>query len=219
MTPGVPFPLRGPAGALEAELHHPPGAPALRAVVAHPHPLYGGTMDNAVVVAAARAVVAAGGEALRFNFRGVGRSAGEHDAGRGERLDLGAAVAALDSREPRLPLLLAGYSFGAVMTLEHLALAGEAASAATPAGALLLAPPVTHYEGRSWRMGSLPMVVVYGERDDLTPPALVEERARSWSDRLRFETLPGAGHDLGSFANPRALQKALESSLAFLTSN
>ena len=84
---GDAFPLHGPVGRLGAELHRAPGEPWFRAVVAHPHPLYGGTMDNGVVRLTVRALVAAGGEALRFNFRGVGGSDGEHDEGRGERLD------------------------------------------------------------------------------------------------------------------------------------
>jgi alpha/beta superfamily hydrolase len=208
------FAVRGPAGALEAELDRPPnGAARFRAVVAHPHPLYGGTMDNGVVRLTAAAIVAAGGEALRFNFRGVGSSDGEHD-GRDEQLDLAAAVAALAARRPPLPMVLAGYSFGAVMTLDYLAADDGDRSAA---GVLLLAPPVTHYDGARWRLGSLPAVVLYGDRDALTPPALLCERAARWSDSIACRALPGVGHDLGSFGAPRGLEAALDDAIASLT--
>lgn len=213
MSAAEPFALRGPAGALEAVLERPQGDAALRAVVSHPHPLYGGTMDNAVVEVVARALVAAGAEVLRFNFRGVGRSEGEHDGGRGERLDLAAAIAALGAREPALPLVLAGYSFGAVVTLDHLA----SGTGAPPrlVGVLLLAPPVTHYDGAWWRL-DVPAVVVYGDRDGLTPPALLRERAAQWGQGVRCEAISGVGHDLGTFAGPRALEAALGSALAHL---
>jgi alpha/beta superfamily hydrolase len=211
MRAGEPFPLRGPAGALEAVLDRPAGPATARAVVSHPHPLYGGTMDNAVVALTARALAAAGAETLRFNFRGVGRSEGDHDEGRGERLDLAAAVAALRSE---LPLLLAGYSFGAVVTLEHLARGGTAPGLD---GILLLAPPVTRYDGGPLRL-TVPIVVVYGERDELTPAALVRERAGRWGEDVRFEPIPGVGHDLGAFMAPRALDTALASAIAHLRS-
>jgi alpha/beta superfamily hydrolase len=208
---GEPFALAGPAGTLEAELHRPAADPSFRAVVAHPHPLYGGTMDNGVVMLTVRAVVGAGGEALRFNFRGVGASDGEHDEGRGERLDLAAAIAALDARSPALPLLLAGYSFGAVTTLDHLSAGGAA-----PAAVLLIAPPVTHYRDRDWKLGSTPAVVIYGEGDGLTPPALLEERAAAWGESVRTIAIPGVGHDLGTFGAPRALEAALANAVASL---
>ena len=217
---GEPFALAGPVGALEAELHRPAADPSFRAVVAHPHPLYGGTMDNGVVMLAVRAVVGAGGEALRFNFRGVGASDGEHDEGRGERLDLAAAIAALEARAPALPLLLAGYSFGAVMTLDHLSaspVAGRSgARGGAPAAVLLIAPPVTHYGDRDWKLGTTPTVVIYGEGDGLTPPPLLEQRASAWGEAVRTLAIPGVGHDLGTFGAPRALEGALSSAVASL---
>jgi alpha/beta superfamily hydrolase len=217
---GEAFPLAGPAGRLEAELHSPATAPSFRAVVAHPHPLYGGTMDNGVVMLTARALVAAGAETLRFNFRGVGRSAGEHDEGRGERLDLETAIAALEERRPALPLVVAGYSFGAVMTLEllteHSGGAHSQAWTRDPAGALLLAPPVTHYTDRAWHVGGVPTMVLYGDRDGLTPPPLLEERAATWGTAVRTSAISGVGHDLGTFSAPRGLEAALESAVTSL---
>ena len=209
---GEPFNLTGPAGRLEAELHRPASDPALRAVVAHPHPLYGGTMDNGVVMLAARALLAAGGETLRFNFRGVGASDGEHDEGKGERLDLAAAIDALRGRAPALPMIVAGYSFGAVMTLEWLS-----GGADSPAAVLLIAPPVTHYRDRAWTLGATPSVVLYGERDGLTPPALLEETAARWGSAVQTVMIPGVSHDLGSFGAPRALETALDGAVKSLT--
>jgi alpha/beta superfamily hydrolase len=213
---GEPFSLLGPAGRLEAELHRPQNDRSFRAVVAHPHPLYGGTMDNGVVMLITRALVAAGGETLRFNFRGVGGSDGDYDEGRGERLDLAAAIAALSVGAPALPLLVAGYSFGAVMTLEWSS-AGEGANADAPAAVLLVAPPVTHYRDRAWSLGAIPSVVLYGERDELTPPALLEETASRWGSAVRTAMVPGVSHDLGSFGAPRVLEAALEDAVKSLT--
>jgi alpha/beta superfamily hydrolase len=99
-------------GQLEALLKEPP-APVAAAVVCHPHPLGGGTMNNNVVYRAAKALVEAGVAVLRFNFRGVGASTGRHDGGAGEEDDALAALDVLAQRHPALPLWMAGFSFGA----------------------------------------------------------------------------------------------------------
>jgi alpha/beta superfamily hydrolase len=105
--------LSGPAGRLEALLEEPEdGAPLFAAVACHPHPLYGGTMHNKVVYRLARGLRHAGGVVLRFNFRGVGRSAGEHANLIGEIEDARAALAWLRERYPGLPYALGGFSFG-----------------------------------------------------------------------------------------------------------
>lgn len=111
--------LEGPAGRLEAILWTPVRAdlPLLAAVVCHPHPLFGGTMHNKVVYNAAKTMDALGIPVLRFNFRGAGLSAGEHDKGRGEQGDVQAAVDFLAAQFPGIPLLLAGFSFGSVVGL------------------------------------------------------------------------------------------------------
>jgi len=108
------FFLEGAAGALEAMLWTvPPGSdPALAAVVCHPHPLFGGTMHNKVVYQAAKALHNRGIPVLRFNFRGAGRSEGQHDQGLGERQDVRTAIDYLAQEFPRRPILLAGFSFG-----------------------------------------------------------------------------------------------------------
>jgi len=111
--------LEGPAGRLEAILWTPvrSQSPLLAAVVCHPHPLFGGTMHNKVVYNAAKTMDALGIPVLRFNFRGAGLSAGEHDNGRGEQGDVQAALDFLAAQFPDIPLLLAGFSFGSVVGL------------------------------------------------------------------------------------------------------
>jgi alpha/beta superfamily hydrolase len=108
------FFLEGPAGRLEAILWKPVAQeqPPLAALVCHPHPLFGGTMHNKVVYQAAKSLDVLGLPVLRFNFRGAGLSAGAHDRGRGEQGDVKAAVDFLAEEFPRVPLLVAGFSFG-----------------------------------------------------------------------------------------------------------
>jgi alpha/beta superfamily hydrolase len=106
--------LNGPAGRLEAIWWSPAEkVPQMAAVVCHPHPLFGGTMHNKVVYQAAKSLDALGLAVLRFNFRGAGLSAGVHDRGMGERDDVRAAINFLATEYPDVPLLLAGFSFGA----------------------------------------------------------------------------------------------------------
>ena len=104
---------------LEATLRTPRvGEPRAAVVVCHPHPAYGGTMDNRVVYRTAKAAAEAGLAALRFNFRGVGASTGSFDEGAGEQEDVRSAIDWLDTRYPRLPLALAGFSFGSWVGLQ-----------------------------------------------------------------------------------------------------
>jgi alpha/beta superfamily hydrolase len=111
--------LEGPAGRLEAILWTPvqPASPSLAAVICHPHPLFGGTMHNKVVYNAAKTMDALGIPVWRFNFRGAGLSAGEHDKGRGEQDDVQAALDYLAAQFQGVPLLLAGFSFGSLVGL------------------------------------------------------------------------------------------------------
>jgi alpha/beta superfamily hydrolase len=113
------FFLEGSAGRLEAILWKPSVGvhPTLAAVVCHPHPLFGGTMHNKVIYQAAKSLDALGIPVLRFNFRGAGLSAGEHDRGRGEQSDVRAALDFLHTEFPGVPLLLAGFSFGSLVGL------------------------------------------------------------------------------------------------------
>jgi alpha/beta superfamily hydrolase len=111
------FDLPGPAGRLEALLMRPVAAPVAAAVVCHAHPLHGGMMHFKVVFRAAKALQEQGLVVLRFNFRGVGRSEGQHDHGEGEQADASAALGEMERRFPGLPLVLGGFSFGAAMAL------------------------------------------------------------------------------------------------------
>lgn len=126
--------LAGPAGDLEALLEEPEdGAPRMCAVVCHPHPLFGGTLHNKVVYRLARGLRRAGIVVLRFNFRGVGRSAGEHAHLEGEIEDARAALQWLRERYPGLPYALAGFSFGS-RVITRLGCAAEGAAFLMSAG-------------------------------------------------------------------------------------
>jgi len=183
--------LSGAAGAIEAALDAPAGAPSGKrgiAVIAHPHPLFGGTMDNKVVQTMARAFVQAGWTAVRFNFRGVGASAGTHDEGRGEMEDLLAVVA--QTAPAGQPLALAGFSFGAFVTthavralwdsrpVEKLVLVGTS-TARAPAATL---PSAVHER----------TLVVHGEQDDTVALASVMDWARP--QILPVTVVPAGGH-------------------------
>ena len=111
------FDIAGPAGRLEAILMNPEGAPTAAAVLCHAHPLHGGVMHFKVLFRAAKALQAHGAAVLRFNFRGVGRSEGVHDEGRGEQDDTRAALDEMARRFPGLPVILGGFSFGSTMAV------------------------------------------------------------------------------------------------------
>ena len=207
----TPLSLQGPAGALQAELIEPDAAPSFVATVAHPHPLYGGDMDNHVVTAAANAVVEASGAALRFNFRGTGGSEGRHDEGRGETEDLGACEQELRRRFPRLPRFGVGYSFGAVVTMARLPQAQ--AEAAPPAGLLLIAPPLTHYDFEAAATATVPVAVVYGQLDAFTTDAMIRRLPKRWPTLGACLEVAGAGHDLSSPDLAPTIRQALKSLL------
>ena len=199
--------LKGPAGRLSARLVAAP-CPILRAVVAHPHPLYGGTMDNTVVQAVVGRLAAAGAAVLIFDFRGVRESEGRHDGGAGEQLDLLAAERELEGRFPDLPHWLAGYSFGAFV-----ALARTAGGEAPAADALVaLAPPLAHREVPAPGAGAPPIALVTGELDPLTPQAATRGFVSALATLAVHEVVPGAGHDLNATPSPgaTALEAALE---------
>ena len=204
----TPLELQGPAGLLEATLVEPEAPPTFVATVAHPHPLYGGDMDNHVVDAAARAAVELGGAALRFNFRGAGRSEGRHDAGRGETCDLAACEQELRRRFPRLPRLGVGYSFGAVVTMSRLPQAHAALD--PPVGMLLIAPPLTHYDFEAASSASVPIAVVYGQLDGFTPPAMIRRLPKRWPTLDGCLEVPGVGHDLSSPDLGSTIRQALQ---------
>ncbi|WP_404301359.1 alpha/beta hydrolase [Alicycliphilus denitrificans] len=181
--------LQGAAGAIEAARDAAAAGAAPRgvAVIAHPHPLFGGTMDNKVVQTLARAFVASGFAAVRFNFRGVGGSAGVHDDGQGELEDLLAVVRQV---APQGPVALAGFSFGAFVASHALArLWGErevvaAVLVGTAASRFTVAPVPTEAQLRT--------LIVHGEHDETVPLASVMDWARPQT--LPVTVVPGGGH-------------------------
>jgi alpha/beta superfamily hydrolase len=183
--------LQGPAGDLEACLDFPAAdsaaaAPSAFAVVCHPHPLYGGTLTNKVVHTLARSFSDSGMPSLRFNFRGVGASAGTHDGGPGEVQDALAVVRYGRERWPQARLWLAGFSFGA-------AVAVRASLDAAPAGLVAVAPAVDRME-----LGAVtpaaPWLVVLGDADEVVAPQRMLEWARGLHPAPTLQVLPGAGH-------------------------
>jgi len=181
--------LAGGAGRIEALRDSPADGGSVRgvAVIAHPHPLYGGTMDNKVVQTLARAFVQCGWQAVRFNFRGVGASEGVHDAGRGEAQDL---LAVVRQCAPTGPLALAGFSFGAFV-------ASQALAALWPQRAVEQLVFVGTAAAR-FEVGAVPQalhartLVVHGEHDDTVPLAAVLDWARP--QVLPVTVVPGGGH-------------------------
>lgn len=177
--------IAGPAGAIECAVDAPTGTPRGLAVVCHPHPQHGGTMDNKVVQTLARAFVQLGYSAVRFNFRGVGASHGAWAEGPGEIDDALAVIAAF--RAAGQPLLLAGFSFGAYVASNVAArLARDGAAAER---LVLIAPAASRFD-----MAQVPRdtLVVHGESDDVVPLAAVFDWARPQS--LPVTVVPGAGH-------------------------
>ena len=185
--------IPGPAGALQALVETPLGAdgePAVApafAVVCHPHPLYGGTMDNKVVYTVARALESLGAPAIRFNFRGVGSSAGQYDEARGETADALAVIAWGRQRWPQLPLWLSGFSFGA-------AVAVRAAGTAQPERLIAVAPGITLISVKDAAPPKCPWLVALGDADEVVDPAVVTGWARALEPPPTLAVLPGASH-------------------------
>ena len=183
--------LAGPAGRLEALLNTGSADAPYAALVCHPHPMGGGTLHNKVVYHAMKALQGLGLPVLRFNFRGTGRSEGTHDDGRGEQDDVRAAVEWLD-RELQLPVLFAGFSFGA-----HV---GMRACCGDPRvrGLIALGLPV-EAEGRHYTYKYLPecrqpKLFVSGDRDQYGPAQMVEAVVATAPEPRRLIWIAGADH-------------------------
>jgi len=157
--------LTGPAGRLEALLEEPSGPPRAAVVFAHPLPTHGGTMHTKAVYQGAKGLLRAGCAVLRFNFRGVGGSAGSFTGGPGEREDFTAALDRMAAKYPSVPLWAAGFSFGAWIAL-------ETGAADDRVQALIgIAPPVTRegYDFSHTRRSAKPKFFVQGEADEICP--------------------------------------------------
>lgn len=177
------YELQGPAGRLEGVVHLPEGELRALAVVAHPLPTMGGTMENKVAVTLAKTLADLGCVALRFNFRGVGGSDGEFTGGEGETEDLIAVVRyAQEQFDSELPLVLSGFSFGGYV-------AARAAQQLQPQHLVLAAPAVGRFAMPAVAPDAL---VVHGEHDDVVPLAAALEWARP--QHLPVVVLPAAEH-------------------------
>jgi uncharacterized protein len=172
---------------LEAELANASEPGRATAVLCHPHPRYGGTMRSIVISALFDALPDAGVTCLRFNFRGVERSTGTHDDGRGELLDVRAAIdTAVATPEATGPLLLAGWSFGGDMTL--------ATHDPRLAGWLAIAPPLRFGQAfDAVAADARPKVLVLGQHDEVRDPASVVATTEEWTE-TEIEVIPGASH-------------------------
>ena len=186
------FFLEGPAGRLEAILWTPAAprhkGPALAAVVCHPHPLFGGTMHNKVVYQAAKSLDTLGLPVLRFNFRGAGLSAGEHNRGVGERDDVRAALDFLAKQFPSWPLLLVGFSFGAWVGLR---VGCEDRRVSHLIG---LGVPVNSSDFSFLRASEKPKLFVHGSADRYGEVEKVKRLVASLPGRNHLVVVEGADH-------------------------
>lgn len=181
----VKAPVAGPAGAIECALDAPPGdGPRGVAIICHPHPVHGGTMDNKVVITLARAFLQIGWRTVRFNFRGAGGSEGAWDEGRGEVDDALAVIAA--QRRDAEPFMLAGFSFGGYVAAEA---ASRLPESARPQRLVLVGPST-----QKQKVAAVPpdTVVVHGEADEVVPLSATLDWARP--QMLPVIVLPGVGH-------------------------
>jgi uncharacterized protein len=184
--------IDGPAGRLEALLNAGSERPTHAAVVCHPHPLYGGTMHNKVVFHAMKALNSFGFPVLRFNFRGTGRSQGKHDEGQGEKDDVRSALDWLDS-EYYLPLVFAGFSFGAAVGLQP-ACQDERVKAT-----IALGLPVAPRNGRTYnfdflRICTKPKLFMSGGHDQFGNQQRLEQLISSLPEPKRLALVDSADH-------------------------
>ncbi len=186
--------IEGPAGDIEALIEDPTGTgaapPAAFAVVCHPHPLHGGTMQNKVVSTLARSCNELGLPTIRFNFRGVGNSAGTFDDGRGETDDALAAVAMGRQRWPDAALWLAGFSFGGYVALR------AASEGARAAQLITVAPAFTRYydSPATVPMPGCPWLIVQGDADEVIEAPVVIDWPAALSPAPTLVVLAGVGH-------------------------
>ncbi len=183
-----PLSIAGPAGNIEALLEEPvdQGGAAF-GVICHPHPLGGGTMTNKVVHTLARALQKCGAPTLRFNFRGVGASAGAFDNGAGETQDAMAVIAAGRERWPGAALWLAGFSFGSYVAL-------QICNSVRANKLITVAPPVGRWDFSAIPAPQCPWLLLQGDVDELVDAAAVLDWAATLPARPEVHVLEGVGH-------------------------
>ncbi len=185
----VPLDLKGPAGNLEGLLQERDDAvPALAALVCHPHPLYGGTLHNKVTHRVASTLFARGAAVLRFNFRGVGKSEGVHDRGRGELHDSLALLNWLRLRHPAAEVWVAGFSFGSWVASR------VAAAEPVVRQLLLVAPPVHTQTFEEMRTCPVRKLVIQGTADAVCKPENLARVYPTWAEPKHLEEVEGASH-------------------------
>ena len=179
--------IQGQAGALQTILEDVESDANSYAVICHPHPLFGGTMENKVITTAARALRECGIPTLRFNFRGVGASAGVFDRGIGETADADAIASWGAQRWPGRSLVIAGFSFGAYVAL-------RLAQQRVPRHLITIAPATQFFDETAFTAPRCPWLVVQGDADDVVDPAAVIEWVKGLDHKPRLVVLPGVGH-------------------------
>ncbi|MFZ7095206.1 alpha/beta hydrolase [Luteimonas dalianensis] len=189
-TESTTLTLPGPAGGLEVAVDFPDddvAALPLVAIICHPLPTEGGTMHNKVVTMAGRSLRELGVTTVRFNFRGTGASDGEFDEGRGEVEDLRAVAAWVRAQRSGQRLWLAGFSFGAYVSL--------AASAGIEPGMLIsIAPPAGRWDFDSIQLPDFPWLVIQGEEDEIVDPQAVYDWLDRADARAELVRIPDSGH-------------------------
>ena len=181
--------IRGRAGDIEVLITRPENITETTpiAIISHPHPLYGGTMTNKVVHILAKTFSELGAITVRFNFRGVGKSAGEYDNGIGEAEDLQALVTELKRWRSQAPVWLAGFSFGAYVT-------ARAQAVIKPEKLLLVAPPVSMYPFDELVEINIPWIVIQGGQDEVIDAAAVKKWVSEYPNHPQFIWMEEAGH-------------------------
>lgn len=185
-----PVVLPGPAGALEAAVEYPEpdiAAVPVVGVVCHPLPTEGGSMHNKVVTMTARALHEVGATAVRFNFRGTGHSEGSYDEGPGETDDLRAVVAWVREQRPDHALWLAGFSFGAYVSI-------GAAAELKPALLISIAPPAGRWDFASIALPTMPWLVIQGENDEIVDPQAVYDWLKKSKAQAEVVRMPDTSH-------------------------
>jgi len=180
--------IAGPAGPLEALIDAPSGAPRAAVVFAHPLPTQGGTMHTKVVFQGAKALARIGCVVLRFNCRGVGRSAGQWDEGRGEKDDYRAALDFVASRHPGTDVWAAGFSFGSYIAMS------VGAEDDRVCALIGIAPPVDRYDYGSVKRSTKPKFIIHGEADELIPLRAVREFYAHLQEPKEFVEIDRANH-------------------------
>jgi uncharacterized protein len=183
------FFLEGPAGRLEALLIQPPTPPVAAGVVCHAHPLHGGMMHFKVVFRAAKALQHHGVAALRFNFRGAGRSEGTHDDGHGEQDDARAGLDEMARRFPGLPLVIGGFSFGAAMALAVAARDPRVRSAFALGYPLVRVADTSHLAALR-----VPRLFVQGEEDAYGSGAAIQALVAALPEPKQLHVIAGSDH-------------------------